>query len=80
MDVRNVALAELTTSPYKASVDFEKRYYAPGTRQERKRERYVAHLDFVVRDAVPNGFIRVNPLGVQVTYFRVDQAFEETRP
>jgi hypothetical protein len=24
--------------------------------------------------------IRVNPLGVQVTYFRVDQAFEETRP
>jgi type IV secretory pathway TrbF-like protein len=80
VDVKNVALAELTTTPYKASVDFEKRYYAPGTRQERKRERYVAHLDFMVRDAVPNAFIRVNPLGVQVTYFRVDQAFEETRP
>jgi len=80
VDVKNVSLAELTTSPYKASVDFEKRYYAPGTRQERKRERYVAHLDFMVHDAVPNAFIRVNPLGVQVTYFRVDQAFEETRP
>jgi type IV secretory pathway TrbF-like protein len=80
VDVKNVSLADLNTSPYKASVDFEQRYYAPGTRQERKRERNVAHLDFVVRDGVPNAFIRVNPLGVQVTYFRVDQAFEETRP
>jgi hypothetical protein len=26
---------------------------------------------------VPNEFIRVNPLGLQVSYFRVDQAFEE---
>ena len=25
-------------------------------------------------------FVRVNPLGLQITYFRVDQAFEETRP
>jgi type IV secretory pathway component VirB8 len=23
--------------------------------------------------------VRVNPLGLQVTYFRVDQAFEETK-
>jgi len=34
----------------------------------------------VLRDHVPNEFVRVNPLGLQVTYFRVDQAFEETRP
>ncbi len=80
VDVKNVALAELSVSPYKASIDFEKQYYAPGTRQERRRERYVAHLDFVVRDSVPNAFIRVNPLGVQITYFRVDQAFEDLRP
>ena len=39
----------------------------------------VAQVDFVMRDAVPNGFIRVNPLGLQITYFRVDQAFEDTR-
>jgi hypothetical protein len=26
---------------------------------------------------VPNAFVRVNPLGLQVSYFRVDQAFEE---
>ena len=61
------------------SVDFDKRYFNPGTRQERKRETYVAQIDFVLRDAVPNGFIRVNPLGLQITYFRVDQAFDEVR-
>jgi hypothetical protein len=25
---------------------------------------------------VPNAFVRVNPLGLQITYFRVDQAFK----
>src|SRR5262245_58196567 len=79
IDVKNVTFAELNQPPYKASVDFEKRYFAPGTRQERKRETYVAQIDFVLRDAVPNGFIRVNPLGLQITYFRVDQAFDEVR-
>src|ERR1700686_4363595 len=75
IDVKNVTFGELSKSPYKASVDFEKRYVTPGTRQERKRETFVAQIDFVLRDAVPNTFIRVNPLGLQITYFRVDQAF-----
>src|SRR5262245_43504672 len=79
IDVKNVTFAELGQPPYKASVDFEKRYVTPGTRQERKHETYVAQIDFVMRGAVPNGFIRVNPLGLQITYFRVDQAFEESR-
>ena len=76
IDVKNVTFGELSKSPYKASVDFEKHYLALGTRQERKRETYVAQIDFVLRDVVPNAFIRVNPLGLQVTYFRVDQAFQ----
>ncbi len=37
----------------------------------------VDHVDFALRDRVPNAFVRVNPLGLQVSYFRVDQAFEE---
>ena len=76
IDVKNVTFGELSKSPYKASVDFEKHFLALGTRHERKRETYVAQIDFVLRDVVPNAFIRVNPLGVQVTYFRVDQAFQ----
>jgi type IV secretion system protein VirB5 len=75
--VQNVSLTELTTTPYKASVSFQKVLYAAGTRYERTRQTYVAQIDFVLREHVPNEFIRVNPLGLQVTYFRVDQAFEE---
>ena len=75
VDVKNVTFVDLSKAPYKASVDFDKVLYAPGTRQERKRETYVAQIDFVLRDTVPNAFVRVNPLGLQITYFRVDQAF-----
>ena len=75
--VQNVSLSEVTTAPFKATVTFQKVYYAPGTRNERSRETYVAQLQFVLRDRVPNAFVRVNPLGLQVAYFRVDQAFEE---
>src|SRR3954447_23523844 len=75
--VQNVSLSELTTPPYKASVTFQKVFYTPGTRNERNRETDVAQVDFTLRDRVPNGFVRVNPLGLQISYFRVDQAFEE---
>ena len=77
--VQNVSLSELTKPPYKATVAFQKVVYTPGTRVERTRETYVAQIDFIMRDHVPNEFVRVNPLGLQVTYFRVDQAFEEVR-
>lgn len=75
--VQNVSLSQLATPPFKASVTFQKVYYTHGTRSERGRETFVAQIDFVMRDQVPNEFIRVNPLGLQVAYFRVDQAFEE---
>src|SRR5205823_4722704 len=78
--VQNVSLSELTKAPYKASISFQKILYTPGTRTERTHQTYVAQIDFVMRDHVPNEFVRVNPLGLQITYFRVDQAFEEARP
>jgi type IV secretory pathway TrbF-like protein len=79
IQVQNVSLSELATPPYKAAVTFQKVYFSPGTRTERERETYVAQVDFALRDHVPNEFVRVNPLGLQIGYFRVDQAFEETR-
>jgi len=75
--VQNVSLSELTKPPYKASVTFQKVFSIPWTRVERERQSHVAQIDFVMRDHVPNEFVRVNPLGLQITYFRVDQAFEE---
>jgi type IV secretory pathway TrbF-like protein len=77
--VQNVSLSELDEPPYKASVTFRKVFYAPGTRVEREQETYVAQIDFAMRTHVPNEFVRVNPLGLQITYFRIDQAFEEAR-
>ncbi|MGE4222275.1 MAG: VirB8/TrbF family protein [Vicinamibacterales bacterium] len=76
--VQNVSLSELTATPFKAAINFQKIFYAPGTRHERARETYVAHVDFALRERVPNAFVRVNPLGLQVSYFRVDQAFQES--
>ena len=73
--VRNVTLDDLKASPYKASVDFQKVYYGVGNRQERKRETFVAQLTFVIRDQIPNAMVLVNPLGLAITYFRVDEAF-----
>ena len=76
INVKNVSIEDLRTSPYKATVDFEKIYYGSGERTESKREKYSAHFVFVVKERVPNAWIPINPLGLTITYFREDQAFE----
>jgi hypothetical protein len=76
IQVKNVTLDDLKGEPYKASVDFEKIYYPLGSRQEKKRETFVAQISFVLRDQIPNAMVLVNPLGLTITYFRVDQAFQ----
>lgn len=76
IQVRNVTLEELKEPPYKAVVEFDRVYYAVGNHQEHMRDTCVAHITFVVRDQVPNAAIPVNPLGLTVTYVRVDQAFK----
>ena len=76
IQVRNVTLEDLKEPPYKAVVEFDRVYYAVGNHQEHMRETCVAHITFVVREQVPNAAIPVNPLGLTVTYIRVDQAFK----
>ena len=75
IQVRNVTLESLTAPPYTASVDFDRVYYGPGSRQERLRETAVARITFALRDQIPNAVIPVNPLGLSITHVRVDQAF-----
>ena len=74
--VSNVAIEDLRKQPYRASVDFEKLYYTSADHVITRRERYVGHFVFSVMDKVPNNFIPVNPLGLTITYFREDQAFQ----
>ena len=75
VEVKNVTLDDLKAAPYKGVVEFDKVHYAFGNHQERARETFVAQLTFVLRDQVPATVVPVNPLGLTVTYFRVDQAF-----
>ena len=75
IQVKNVALEALRDPPYTGIVDFDKVYTGVGSRLERARETHVARITFVLRDQVPNALIPVNPLGLTITYFRVDQAF-----
>jgi len=74
--VSNVAIQNLETQPFKASVQFEKVFLVAADHRELKRERYVAQFVFITLETVPNSFITTNPLGLVVTYFREDQAFE----
>lgn len=76
IEVKNVAVEDLRQSPYKAAVEFEKVFYAIADHRELRRERYVAHCVFVVKQPVPNALVPVNPLGLTLTYFREDQAFQ----
>lgn len=76
VDVKNIVLQDLRARPMKASVDFEKIFYPRGERRELRRERYAGYFEFVVQDSVPNSFVLVNPLGITITYFRIDAAFK----
>jgi type IV secretion system protein VirB5 len=78
--VQNVSLSDVTKPPYTASVTFQQVFYAPGMGTVQRRENNVAQIEFRFRDQVPNALVPVNPLGLEVTYFRVDQAFEASQP
>jgi type IV secretory pathway TrbF-like protein len=74
--VKNVSIEDLRSPPYRATVDFEKIYSSPTDHMEIRREKYVGNFVFIVKDRVPNAMIPVNPLGLTITYFREDQAFQ----
>ena len=75
IEVKQVAIEQLTAPPFKASVRFDQVFYNPVDRSERKRDSYTANFIFVFRDHVSNDMILVNPIGIAVTYFREDAAF-----
>ena len=76
IDVKNIVLQDLRAKPMKASVDFDKIFYRRGDRVESRRERYTGYFEFVIQEHVPNTFVLTNPLGITITYFRLDAAFK----
>jgi type IV secretion system protein VirB5 len=75
VDVKKVALEELENPPFRARVDFYMVYYSPADHSELKRDLYTANFVFVFKTQVPNELIPINPLGMTITYFREDEAF-----
>ena len=75
VQVKNVTLDDLKVAPYKGTVAFDQVSFGYGTHDERKRATFIAQISFVLKDQVPNAVVPVNPLGLTITYFRVDQAF-----
>ena len=76
IEVGKVSIEDLRSAPYKATIDFYEIAYSPAQHVEVKRTLYTAHFVFLFRDSVPNELIQVNPLGLAITYFREDQAFQ----
>jgi type IV secretory pathway TrbF-like protein len=76
IDVKNVAFVDLRQPPYRATVDFERVYKSSADGTELRRELSVANFTFVLKENVPNVMVPVNPLGLTITYFRQDQAFQ----
>lgn len=75
IEVKNIVLDDLRQSPYSARIEFEKVFTNPADHTELKRERWVASVTYVFRDAVKNNELAVNPLGLTIVRFRADQAF-----
>jgi type IV secretory pathway component VirB8 len=78
--VQDIVLQDLRTPPFRATADFEKAYLSGRDRTVVRREKYVGSFLFVFKDTVSNSMIPVNPLGLTITYFRDDQAFQESKP
>jgi type IV secretory pathway TrbF-like protein len=76
VQVKKVALEEMQTAPFRARVDFYMVYYSPADHGELKRDLYTANFVFVFKTQVPNELIPINPLGITITYFREDEAFQ----
>jgi type IV secretory pathway TrbF-like protein len=79
IEVNQVALEQLSDPPFKASVDFDQVFYNPVDRSERARDSYTANFIFVFRDHIPKDTLLVNPIGLAITYFREDRAFDPER-
>ena len=75
VEVKNVILDDLRQSPYSARIEFEKVYTNASDQSVVRRERWTATVTYVFNPQVLNEKTTVDPLGLTIIRFRVDQAF-----
>jgi type IV secretory pathway TrbF-like protein len=73
--IKNVILDDLRMSPYSARIEFERVFTNPQDMHEIRREQLTASVTYVFRQSVKNDELSINPLGLTIVRFRVDQAF-----
>ena len=73
-----ISIEDLRQQPYKATVTYTKSYYTQLDHVLRGRDKFSAHVQFIVMDKVPHNLVPVNPLGLTITYLREDQAFTDS--
>ena len=77
VEVKNVAIEDLRQPPFRARIEFFKIFTSPLDHTVQKRELWTANVVYTFREQVRNEMLPINPLGLTVTYFREDQAFQE---
>lgn len=77
IEVRAVVLEDTRQSPYRARIEFDKVFRSVGDLVEQRRERWTANVVYAFREQVPNQMLLTNPLGLAISYYREDQAFEK---
>ena len=75
VEVTSVILDDLRQSPYSARIEFDKVFTNSGDQSVMKRERWTATVTYVFNPQVSNEKTTVDPLGLTIIRFRVDQAF-----
>lgn len=75
VEVTSVILDDLRQSPYSARIEFDKVFTSSGDQSVMKRERWTATVTYVFNPQVSNEKTTVDPLGLTIIRFRVDQAF-----
>jgi type IV secretion system protein VirB5 len=75
VEIDAVVLEDTRQSPYRAQIEFQKVFRAPGDGTEQRRERWTANVIYSFRSEVPNAMLLTNPLGLVISYVHEDQAF-----
>jgi type IV secretory pathway TrbF-like protein len=78
VQIDNVHITNLQTSPYSADVYLTKIFYS-SPQQESRREKWIIRVNFTIDPkSVRNELVPYNPLGLSIQYFREDQAFNNS--
>jgi len=81
VQVTNIVLSNLSQAPYTAQVEFFKVFRDPTNNSERYKERWTASITYGFRDYVPNDMSAINPLGLSIISYHLDQAYvAQTNP